>query len=370
MGKEDIKLKSYLEDSRRYADLWNGAVFGGKEVLKAGNFTEANPVLYQPDGQTVLERNRDLVMKQTSDGKCYAVFTVENQNTIDYSMPARIMLQEALEYNRQIRAIARKNESAAQRCDSTDARGTNAGSGCTVNIYQDAGERLYRFKKTDRLYPVATLVVYWGEEEWSGARTLHDMIDFGIGDSSMEAELRKLVPKYPIRFLNVSTFRHSEYFKSELRPLLELFKRRNDKKAFIEYIESNEAGWSMNDESWHILSQLTHSKSLERLIREKNQQKQAGILRNESEAMIMCKAIDDLENDARNEGIAIGRAEGKAEGRAEGKAESILELLEDYEQIPDDLIAKILAQKDPETLKQWHKLAARVSNIQDFIHAI
>lgn len=355
MGKEDIKLKSHLEDSRRYADLWNGAVFGGKEVLKAENLAEANPVLYQPDGQEVLERNRDLVMKQTSDGKCYAIFTVENQRTIDYSMPARIMLQEALEYNRQIRAIARKNEAA-------------------VGKYQDAGERLYRFKKTDRLCPVATLVVYWGDDEWTGAQTLHDMIDFNIGDGFPEAGLRKLVPEYPIHFLNASTFGHSEYFKTELRPLLELFKRRNDKKTFIEYIQTNEAGWNMNNESWHMLSQLTHSKSLGRLIREKNQKEQAEHSHNESEAMIMCKAIDDLENDARNEGIEIGKVEGiamgKTEGIAIGKVESILELLEDYGQIPDDLKAKIHAQRNLETLKKWHKLAARSSSIQEFMQAI
>ena len=30
MGKKDILLKSYLEDARRYADLWNGGVFCGR----------------------------------------------------------------------------------------------------------------------------------------------------------------------------------------------------------------------------------------------------------------------------------------------------------------------------------------------------
>ncbi len=34
----------------------------------------------------------------------------------------------------------------------------------------------------------------------------------------------------------------------------------------------------------------------------------------------MCKALDDLEKNAKAEGKAEGRAEGKAEGRAEGEA--------------------------------------------------
>lgn len=40
--------------------------------------------------------------------------------------------------------------------------------GSRTTIYHDAGERLYKVRKEDRLYPVMTLVVYWGEEEWKG----------------------------------------------------------------------------------------------------------------------------------------------------------------------------------------------------------
>ena len=42
----------------------------------------------------------------------------------------------------------------------------------------------------------------------------------------------------------------------------------------------------------------------------------------------MCKAIEDMKNTARNEGIILGKAEGKAEGllqgKAEGKAEGLI----------------------------------------------
>lgn len=361
MGREDIKLKSYLENGRRYADLWNGAVFGGKEVLKADQLVEANPVLYQPDGQAVFERNRDLVMKQNRDGQSFAIFAVENQKMIDYSMPARIMLQEALEYNRQIRTTVRKNKSAAQRCNLEGLGIENLEdksiSG-TADVYCDTGEWLYGFKKTDRLCPVVTLVVYWGEEKWRGARSLRDMINFNICNSSLEKELRRLVPEYPIHFMDVSTFEHFEYFRTELRPLLELFKRRNNKKTFVEYIETNEADWNMDEESWDILSYLTRSKSLSRLMKEKNRKQQETELGKGSEAKTMCKAIDDLETDARNEGIVIG------------KAEAIFELLEEHGEIPEELRSKVLAQKDMGILKNWLKLAAKTSSIQEFMQNI
>lgn len=193
MGKEDIGLKSYLEDAERYADLWNGSVFEGKEMVKAGQLQEINPILHKADDEDIFERNRDLVMKQSSDGKCFAVFAVENQKTVDYGMPARIMLQEALEYSHQVQAIMKKNEYADK-----EARQDRSQNDSYPLVYRDAGERLYKIRRNDRLYPVMTLVVYWGEKEREGPRSLHDMIDFTDENGFVEKEFRKLIPEYPL----------------------------------------------------------------------------------------------------------------------------------------------------------------------------
>ena len=34
MGEKDIRLKGYFSDKERYADLWNGSLFQGREVVK------------------------------------------------------------------------------------------------------------------------------------------------------------------------------------------------------------------------------------------------------------------------------------------------------------------------------------------------
>ena len=47
-------------------------------------------------------------------------------------------------------------------------------------------------------------------------------------------------------------------------------------------------------------------------------------------------------------------------------AEFILELLEEYGEVPDSLRGKIEVETDIETLKRWHKLAARVDSIEEF----
>ncbi len=62
-----------------------------------------------------------------------------------------------------------------------------------------------------------------------------------------------------------------------------------------------------------------------------------------------------------------GRTEGRTEGKVAGKAESILEILEEYGKVPDELYQRILAQRDLEILKSWLKVANKVGSIEEFL---
>ena len=337
MGKEDILLKSYLGDARRYADLWNGALFGGRQLVRPEGLEEASPVLLK-ERETFLEKRRDLVMKQNREGQRFAVLVAENQKTVDYSMPIRVMLEEALAYYSQVKSIRKANEEADRKC-----RERKSGK-----VYADAGERLYMFRKTDKVKPIATLVVYWGEGEWTGARSLHDIVDFGRKKDPFSGQLKKLVPEYPLHFLDLNAFRHFEYFKTELGPFLELYQKRNDKEGFRKYVEAHKKSWKMDRESLYVFSHMTNSRNLKELMKKEE----------EKEENKMCKAIDGWIEDVKKEG--------KAEGKAEGKTESILTLLEDFGEISDSLQKKIKAQKDAAILTDWLKLAARAKSIEDF----
>jgi len=46
-------------------------------------------------------------------------------------------------------------------------------------------EYLSRMRKEDKLSPVVSVVVYWGEKEWDGAKNLHGMLD-------ISEEIRKI----------------------------------------------------------------------------------------------------------------------------------------------------------------------------------
>lgn len=52
--------------------------------------------------------------------------------------------------------------------------------------------------------------------------------------------------------------------------------------------------------------------------------------------------------------------------KTEGKAEDILLLLSELGNIPSDLEARILSERDSETLKNWLKLAARAESVEQF----
>ena len=56
----------------------------------------------------------------------------------------------------------------------------------------------------------------------------------------------------------------------------------------------------------------------------------------------------------------------RKKGKIEGKIEDILELLEDIGTVPDDLKQVIEAETNSNTLRTWHKLAAKAESIEEF----
>ncbi|WP_368286181.1 Rpn family recombination-promoting nuclease/putative transposase [Coprococcus comes] len=64
-------------------------------------------------------------------------------------------------------------------------------------------EFLTRFKKTDRLHPVITLCIYYGEKEWNGATSLKEML-------VLPDYIESPVPDYK---MNLIQLRNSENLK-------------------------------------------------------------------------------------------------------------------------------------------------------------
>lgn len=328
MGKKDITLKSYLSDTRRYADLWNGCVFQGRQIMEPASLTAVNTVVDKADEQAVLERVADISMKQLRGGSFYALWIVENQTYVDYSMPVRVMLQEALAYDRQVKEIKKKNSA-------------QAASGEVL----PPEDFLSGMKKEDSLNPVVTLVLYWGEETWQGGRSLHDIMNFGE-DKELAGTLKELVPRYLIHFVNLSELEHCEYFQTELRTLFALFGRRQDKGAFLEYLQNHEECRNIDRETGQVLQTLIHSKELKRYMKKEKK-----------EELDMCRAITELIADGKEEGMRQGKIEGISEG-LQALTVTLKGLLPDFNAVYQTIIRNdIYHDVSPEQVRKYYDVA-------------
>lgn len=276
MGKKDLSLKSYLSDPARYADVYNGSVFGGMQVLRAEQLEAAESLQAKSDGGISLERICDLAMRQKNGGELYAIWILENQETVDYSMPVRILLREALEYDRQVRELRRKNETEFQRKQGAVT----------------SGEYLYRVRKGDRIRPIGTLIIHWGSKPWDGPRSLHEFLDFGGYGEGAAKELKQLVPEYPLHILDLNEENDYSRFHAPLRTVFELYARRSDKQQFRNYVEAHEECRHLDAETCDVIGKLIGTSQLWQQADKKESE----------EEQDMCKALEDL----REEGVAMG----------------------------------------------------------------
>ena len=100
MGKYDEVLGCYFEDNKRYADLINGFIFNGRQLIKAENLSALDSRVRGKKNNRN-SQYRDLI-RRTAFGANFAIVGVENQEEVHYAMPVRIMGYDVREYERQL----------------------------------------------------------------------------------------------------------------------------------------------------------------------------------------------------------------------------------------------------------------------------
>ena len=89
------------------------------------------------------------------------------------------------------------------------------------------------------------------------------------------------------------------------------------------------------------------------------------LIQNRSEAIKM--SIFECDEEEIIRGIREDEFEqGEEKGRIAGRIDSILDLLNEYGVIPEELRDSILQESNPEILKNWLKLAAKVDSVEEF----
>lgn len=295
MGKYDTCMKEFLQNKDRFADLFNGCCFQGRQIIRAEDLREASENYVITDKrlpgktrQKDTEIIRDVKMVLGS-GMVLQVLAVENQSYIDYAMPVRCMGYDAAEYRRQLKE--RKQE--RRLLMNSENRPKNPA------VSMD--ETLSGILSSDRLHPVYTLCLYSGTEPWDGPRKLSDMMAF----DPQNKNLQSLFEEYHLHLFCINEQHVFDAFRSDLKPLFQAINCRNNKKKMIELMK-DETYSHLNEDTWDAIAVMTDNAAM-------LQKKYLYKTENQKEEFNMCQALQELMQDERNEGRIEGRNEGKIE---------------------------------------------------------
>ncbi len=276
MGNNDIFMKRWLSDKERFADLINGSLFQGEQIFSAQNLKiengEQNIVLQEPDGAAMtVSRFRDIMMS-SDDGKRIVVLACENQQEINYAMPVRGMLYDALSYTEQVGRIKKARRRKKE--------------------LKGSAEFLSGLKREDRLAPVLTVIFYYGDAEYDAQKDIHGLL--GI-DRKEDELLKKYIPNYHINLIDPRRIDDVSCFQTDLQIIFGMLQYKNSKEELRGYIQSNRNYFGNLDmDTYHAVKALLGSEQYLKF----EERSDGGI--------DMCKALDDLYQDGVNEGVERG----------------------------------------------------------------
>lgn len=230
MAKKDIILKEYLSIPEIFADLFNGYLFDGKQILTPENLksldsTETVVIKNAENKTEAIQKYRDVIKKVAFDTE-FVLLGVEDQMNIHYTMPIRNMLYDAITYTAQTSEIGRKH---------------------TKEKDLSGDEFLSKFSKTDKLIPIITLVIYYGKNKWDGSLDLYGMLKFPE-DTEAQQIIKQYVPNYKLNFIWAYNFDNFEKFKTGLREIFGILKNDMDGKTLKKYVQTNHDRFSNLDE--------------------------------------------------------------------------------------------------------------------------
>ena len=211
LSTADAETKAYLANAEHFADLFNYWIYNGDEVIKPEDLSELDTAsIALPYGNETLQpvqKFRDILKLYSAmqDGRAiYLILGIEAQSHINYAMPVRNMLYDAMNYAGQVKAV-------------TNAR-RKAGTKMTSD------EFLSGFCKDDHIMPVITLVVSFSSQPWDGSMSLHEML--GVTDERLLA----FVPDYRLNLLSPERIDEPDFakFRTGLGAVMQFIKHQQD----------------------------------------------------------------------------------------------------------------------------------------------
>ena len=208
------------------------------------------------------------VVKKTAYGIDFVLWGLENQAKIHYAMPLRHMLGDSFSYLKEYNEIAARNR-AEKGFESSD-------------------EFLSNLKKTDRLHPVVSLCVYYGENEWDGPFCLTDMLE-------IPEKLKPLVSDYKMNLIEVRNSESLHFHNPDVDTVFDVSRsiyERNFDKINTIYRDKK-----IPAELGVVIGAITESQKL--IDQALESEKEGGQIN-------MCGALEELVDKGRQEGMQKG----------------------------------------------------------------
>ncbi len=273
MSNKNTVSHDYLSDKAHFADVVNFYFFDGKQVIRPDDLeTEdvVEEVILNSFGEIFTNNKyRDVVKRVVvkSDFRTtYAVVGIENQSYIDYAMPVRNMVYDALNYASQIAEQKKQNKKEKK--------------------YADANEYLSGVKKEVRIKPVITLVINLSKDKWDGPLRLSDM----FGD--MAPEVKDKISDYELQLIDPHDIDSFSMFHTELGEVLEFIKRQNEDMYLKNMKAEKGDDWELSQDSVNMINTFTGSK--------------IPITEKEGGKINMCRATEALIEEGIDLGVDIG----------------------------------------------------------------
>lgn len=307
--RKDTGWKGFLSDDARYADVINGIGCKGEQVIKEEDLQEMDTQTGMFRGPKFIHRFSQLgkgnvkvrdCLRKVAFGTNFAIIGIENQETMDYSIPLRNMSYDVDAYERQAKKIRKETRKKYNGLS--------------------AGEYLYGFKKDDKLLPAVTFILYSGSKAWEGPKTLHEILDF----TDIPEGLKEMVADYQINLVEIRELEDTSVFKTDVKQVFDFIRCSNDENALKELVEEDDYYKNMEEDAFDVAVQYTNATEL---IEAKEYYEKDG-------EVDMCKALTDLIENGRQEGRQEEMANTERERqRADAAEMEVLRLREEIERL-------------------------------------
>lgn len=311
MSRQENSLRHFLSDNRRFAELINRGIFG-HEVLHADRLRELDSVFTDRFGRKL---QRDII-KEYQDGHHSLILALELQSVLCFYMPFRTLQYDYTQYDQQVEEIQRKNREN--------------------NLLRN-GERMYWFSESDRLIPIITVMFYYGDSEWTGPAHLQDLYAWGASTQIFS----DLALDYHLPIIDARHIPDVHLYTPDMAALFYALQFKNSKRKLLHFLQTTDT-LRIPETVYHEIGQIIDDSEM--AAQDLKQLAKGGYV-------CMCKALDELRIEWKEQGKAAGIEEGKAAGIEEGKAAG------------EALLAKLILQ-----LSQTNNLSEIVRVSQDVQH--